>query len=98
MTAMDIVRLHAIVEGMVQGVGFRSYVQQAANALHLAGWVRNRWDGSVEVVAEGERPLLERLVSALWRGPFSAEVTHVTEEWLPASGEFRRFQVRLTLE
>lgn len=89
-------RLHAIVEGMVQGVGFRAFVQQKAASFNLKGWVRNRWDGSVEVVAEGPRSDLEKLLSALYRGPYAADVRGVKPEWQPASGEYTGFSVRMT--
>ena len=89
-------RLHAIVEGRVQGVGFRAFVQMAAAELDLTGWVRNRWDSSVEVVAEGSLSALDRLESALRRGPRSAFVTGVHSDREPATGEFSRFSVRMT--
>ncbi len=87
-------RLHAIIEGRVQGVGFRAFVLRKASELKLTGWVRNRWDGSVEVVAEGERSQLDQLLAALHQGPRSAVVTQVTVEWEEASGEFRSFYVK----
>jgi len=90
-------RLHAIVEGRVQGVGFRYFVEETAVYLGLHGWVRNRWGGSVEVLAEGERPSLEKLLAALQRGPRAAFVSEVKAEWLPASGEFSRFFIRSTV-
>lgn len=90
-------RIHATVEGRVQGVGFRAFVEQKANEFGLTGWVRNRWDESVEVVAEGERPDLERLLAALRRGPRAAYVSEVKTDWLPATGEFGRFSVKFTL-
>ena len=89
-------RLHATVEGRVQGVGYRAFVEQNAYALRLKGWVRNRWDGSVEVMAEGERPELEKLLAALQRGPRAADVTTVQTEWLPVTQEFSHFSVRMT--
>jgi acylphosphatase len=89
-------RLHATVEGRVQGVGYRAFVEQNAYALRLRGWVRNRWNGSVEVVVEGERPDLEKLLAALYRGPRAADVTTVQTEWLPATREFSHFSVRMT--
>ena len=49
MTEGDKVRLHAIIEGRVQGVGFRAFVIDKATDLGVTGWVRNRWDGSVEL-------------------------------------------------
>lgn len=89
-------RLHAIVEGSVQGVGFRFFVIQRAEELGLTGWVRNLWDGRVEVTAEGNRPILERLHLYLQEGPCSANVTQVFTDWLPASGEFIDFDVHPT--
>ena len=89
-------RLHAIVEGNVQGVGYRMFVVDTAQYLGLTGWVRNRWDDAVEVTAEGKRTDLERLLQALHRGPMAAQVTQVTEQWQPATGEFKRFWVTQT--
>jgi len=90
-------RLQARVTGRVQGVGFRYYVVTAAAEIGLSGWVRNRRDGSVEVVAEGERDKLEQLLRALQRGSRSSLVTDVKVEWLEASGEFQGFSARVTL-
>jgi acylphosphatase len=87
-------RLHAIVEGYVQGVGFRAFVENQAHILGLTGWVRNRWDGSVEALAEGERSNLEKFLTALYRGPRAAQVTGVTPTWSDATGEFPYFRVR----
>jgi len=89
-------RLHAIVEGGVQGVGFRFFVQDTANLLGLSGWVRNRWDGTVEVLVEGERGRLEQLLTALRCGPRSAQVMGVNFTWQDYSGEFSGFRVRQT--
>ena len=89
-------RLHAIVEGRVQGVGFRYFVLDQASALGVTGWVRNRWDGSVEVTAEGVLSKLNQLLNALYRGPRGSYVTGVDTEWQSASGEFKSFQVRMT--
>jgi acylphosphatase len=94
---INIPRLHAIVEGHVHGVGFRAFVIRRASSLGVTGWVRNRWDGTVEVVAEGERPDLDQLVSALQRGPASSRVTKVQTDWKEASGEFTRFSVKATV-
>jgi acylphosphatase len=89
-------RLHVTVEGRVQGVGYRAFVEQNAFPLGLTGWVRNRWDGSVEVLAEGERQNLEKLLAALYRGPHAANVSNIQIDWQPATGEFSRFSVRMT--
>ncbi len=96
MTESDQARLHAIVEGHVHGVGFRAFVLEWALELDLTGWVRNRWDGTVEVVAEGPKIELEKLLAALKRGPRSYTTSGVRSEWLDATGEFTRFQVRMT--
>lgn len=92
----DKVRLHAFVEGRVQGVGFRYFVQEVAFGLGLSGWVRNRWDRSVEVVAEGGQEDLEKLLNELRRGPRASLVTNVKPTWGPATGEFHSFQIRMT--
>jgi acylphosphatase len=87
-------RLHAIIHGRVQGVSFRYYTAQTANRLGLTGWVANRWDGSVETVAEGPRKALGDFLTFLHRGPPSAMVTKVDESWLLPTGEFKDFGVR----
>jgi acylphosphatase len=67
------------VRGQVQGVGFRYFVEQSANALGLKGWVRNVDDGSVEVYAVGSAAKLSELAGLLWKGPRWAEVRGVEE-------------------
>ena len=84
-------RLHAFVSGRVQGVSFRYFVMEAAQQRNLTGWVRNRFDGRVEVLAEGPYEALNELLNQLRLGPRSAFVSNVDYEWLPATGEFRRF-------
>ena len=86
-------RLHAVIHGDVQGVGFRWFVVDEARPLGLRGWVRNRPDGSVELTAEGERAKLEQLLSAARRGPRSAEVTDVDVQWQEARGDLRPFEL-----
>lgn len=66
-----------VVDGMVQGVGFRYFVRRRALELGLAGSVRNLPDGRVEVLASGERVATDHLEAALWRGPSMARVTNV---------------------
>lgn len=65
------------IEGRVQGVGYRWWAAGRARALDLDGWVRNRSDGSVELLAIGEPAALESLSAALWQGPSAARVTAV---------------------
>ncbi|HZU85925.1 MAG TPA: acylphosphatase [Anaerolineaceae bacterium] len=90
-------QLHAVVEGHVQGVGFRYFVIDRAEELKLTGWVRNTREGNVEVCAQGSREQLDKLLEALHRGPRAAFVTVVHEEWLPASGEWRDFSMKPTV-
>jgi len=87
-------RLSAVVHGRVQGVGFRHYVRQRAVDLGLAGSVRNRWDGSVEVMADGPRRKLEKLLAFLREGPPSAFVTKVDVQWSAPSNDLTHFEVR----
>jgi acylphosphatase len=87
-------RLEASVRGVVQGVGFRWFVTRTASRLGLVGWVANRGDGSVELVAEGLADRLDQLESALRSGPSGAIVEHLDARRLPAMGGFSRFEVR----
>ena len=94
MTVPDIVRLSAKIHGFVQGVSFRYYTLRQAQTLRLYGYVRNCFDGTVEVVAEGDRRAVEELLSWLHRGPRGAQVDKVDSEWQESRKEFRRFEVR----
>lgn len=87
-------RLHAIVEGRVQGVSFRYYTTVTAHQLSLTGWVRNRTDGTVEVVAEGDKVHLSQLLEFLRQGPPAALVRDVRIDWAQATGEFAHFDIR----
>jgi acylphosphatase len=69
--------IHLEVRGRVQGVGFRWYVLEMARELELAGWVRNRPDGNVEIAAAGDRDALAKLESAVRAGPAGARVEEV---------------------
>ena len=86
-------RLHAVVRGDVQGVGFRYFVQRNAQRLGARGWVRNNDDGSVELVAEGDRSRLEDLARAVKEGPRGARVDSVDTRWSAATGTFRGFDL-----
>jgi acylphosphatase len=87
-------RLEAIVHGYVQGVGFRWSTREVARRLNLRGYVRNRWDRTVEVVAEGRERALRELLSFLEVGPSAASVDHVDVNWLSSRGEFHGFEVQ----
>ena len=90
----DIQELHAFVYGWVQGVGFRYFVINKALALGLRGYTRNQSDGSVEVLAQGTRPALERLLTLLRKGPTAAEVSEVNTEWGQPTEHLSGFHVR----
>jgi acylphosphatase len=82
-----------IVRGRVQGVGFRWFVEREAHALGISGWVRNKPDGSVEVLAMGSRDQLSGLRSRLREGPRAARVDEVEElESSPVEG-LRTFRI-----
>ena len=85
--------LPLFVRGDVQGVGFRYFVQRKANQLGLRGWVRNNDDGTVEVVAEGDRAQLEELARALEGGPRMARVDRVETQWSTATGNLQGFDL-----
>jgi acylphosphatase len=87
-------RLEAFIHGRVQGVGFRWFVLREAARLGLTGWVSNRADGSVAVLAEGAPDALDRLQRSLAEGPDGAHVERLEASRQTASGDFDRFQVR----
>ncbi len=85
--------MHAVVHGDVQGVGFRYYVQRKAQQLGLRGWVRNNDDGTVELVAEGERDKLDDLRRAVEAGPRMSRVDRVDVRWSSATGTLGGFDL-----
>jgi acylphosphatase len=84
-----------VVHGVVQGVGFRWFVAKHADRLGLKGFVRNRSDGTVEVIVSGDEPLLAALARELARGPAGARVERVEalevphEPYLPNTFEIK---------
>jgi len=92
---MELVRAHAFVSGRVQGVFFRASTEAKADQIgEITGWVRNLPDGRVEVVAEGPRERVRRLVDWLWQGPPPAQVRDVEVSWQQATGEFSGFGMK----
>jgi acylphosphatase len=83
-----------IVEGQVQGVGYRNFVQRRAQTLGLAGYVMNLKDGRVRARAEGPRAQIEELVREIEKGPPLSLVANVSVRWLPPSGRFADFGIR----
>ena len=92
----DTVRLHTVISGFVQGVGFRAYVQAIATGMNLTGWVRNTGNGDVEVVVEGPQSELVHLLRQLYHGPRTARVIHIEEIWETATREFHFFSIHPT--
>lgn len=88
------VRARLRVEGRVQGVFFRANTIEQATRLGVKGWVRNCPDGSVEIVAEGEKTQVENLIGWCHRGPPGARVDRVGVEWESYRGEFQDFRIR----
>ncbi len=91
---MDKKRVFLKIEGVVQGVGFRYFTRQNAQAIGLTGWVRNAPDGSVETVLEGEEHEVQEMIKRLKQGPASSRVDNVDIQWEDYQGEFSTFSVR----
>jgi acylphosphatase len=91
--AEELARVNLLVMGKVQGVFFRASTLEQAQSLNLTGWVQNIPDGSVEIVAEGQRYALEQLAEWAKHGPPSAEVEHVSVRWGTYLEEFRTFTI-----
>jgi len=86
-------KVHIVVIGLVQGVGFRYFTFKKARELDVAGYVKNLPDGTVEIEAEGERGQLEELISAVKVGPRSAVVNDLHINWEEYEGKYSDFQV-----
>jgi acylphosphatase len=87
------VRAHIIITGIVQGVFFRVETQRAALKYGVKGWVRNKRDGSVEAVLEGEKGAVDSLIAWCRQGPPRASVAHIDVQWQEYGGEFSDFRV-----
>ena len=82
-----------LVSGRVQGVGYRFFAERVANQLGIQGYVKNLWDGSVEVYAIGDAASLEELKRQLAEGPRSARVSGVEETDEPVDKNYKRFLI-----
>lgn len=87
------VRVHIIVDGIVQGVFFRANTKSEADQLGVLGWVRNKFDGTVEVMAEGEKDAVERFIHWCRQGPPGAVVEDARLTWEEYRGEFKSFDI-----
>jgi acylphosphatase len=90
----DLARLHILVSGRVQGVGFRAFILQTGTLLGLTGWVHNLGYSQVETVAEGRREVLLKFLEAVKTGPRPARVETAQVEWESPTGEFKHFYIR----
>ena len=91
---MAVRRAHLTIRGRVQGVWYRGSMENEAERLGVAGWVRNRPDGSVEAEVEGAPEAVDALIAWARRGPPAARVTDVAVRWVDPQGERGRFVVR----
>jgi acylphosphatase len=85
-----------VIEGRVQGVGYRDYARRRASRLGLGGWVANLRDGRVRLRAEGPRGQIEALVRELQQGPPLSRVAKVDVQWIAPAGTYAGFDVRST--
>ncbi len=86
-------RVHLIVAGTVQSVGFRMFIDRKAKELALSGWVKNRLDGTVEIDAQGTEKAIEELILQAKRGPSRSMVTSIRKEEREPDSSLERFEV-----
>ena len=91
---MGIEQHYFLISGRVQGVSYRYSARNYASKLGLVGWVKNRADGKVEMIAEGDKIILEQLLIWAKQGPRYADVSNVERNPLPVTGEFNTFSIR----
>ncbi len=87
-------RIHLLISGDVQGVFFRAATRRMASEIGVTGWVRNTPTGMVEVVAEGRKPQLDRLIEFCRSGPQGAKVDEIEIAWEKFRDEFSDFSVK----
>ena len=88
-----LVRAKLIISGRVQCVYFRASAREVAHAQQVSGWVRNRYDGDVETVVEGEEGAVQRFITWCHDGPPGARVCAVQVAIEPYTGEFHDFRI-----
>lgn len=86
-------RVLLIVRGRVTGVFFRAATQREARRLGITGWVKNRPDGNIEILAEAEEDAIREMVSWAQHGPSAARVDDVDVRWRSYTGEFSDFRI-----
>jgi acylphosphatase len=88
------VRAEIIVNGLVQGVGYRYFVLREAKRLELKGFTQNLYTGEVMTIVEGEKGIIEELINKLKVGPIHASVKSCKVDWLEPKNEFTDFEVK----
>ena len=89
-------RLHIIVEGNVQGVGFRYFIYELGSYFKLTGWVKNKINGNVEILAEGPRESLDALLGEAKKGPQMAQVVNAVVVWRKPINDLPLFTIHPT--
>ena len=87
-------RAEIVVNGLVQGIGFRYFVIRHAQALGLKGYVKNLYTGEVYTIVEGEKYLIEELIAVIKTGPSHAHVKNFRVEWSDNKNEFKTFEIK----
>jgi len=87
-------RVYLLISGVVQGVGYRYFAVRTAEKFEVKGWIRNRFDGKVELEIEGEENNLNLFIEELKIGPWSADVKRIDIEERQWTGKFNTFKVR----
>lgn len=85
--------VHILVSGKVQGVAFRYYARNVAEELEIAGWIKNLNDGRVELMIEGTKLSLEKMIEWCTHGPDRAIVENIVVDWLPCIKKYSQFQI-----
>lgn len=90
---MSLKQVHLVVRGRVQGVFYRASTQREARRLGLTGWVKNRSEGAIEILAEGEEDELKELIGWANKGPSAARVEVVDVRWRSYTGQHADFRI-----
>lgn len=88
-------RAHIFIEGKVQGVGFRNFIQRKAQTMDVRGWVKNLSDGRVEAVFEGEKMDIDQMIEACMEGPPAANIHNLEEDWEESAADIEGFDIKL---
>lgn len=87
---------HMLVQGRVQGVGFRYFVKNIADQTGVTGWVRNLYDERVEIFAQGNQENMEKFIAMIRIGPSAALVTELSVDWFESDNAFTKFSIAPT--